>query len=138
MFQLPSDFQPTDEYAKSKLGMSLADYYSRNPGAQDAYNNSPSQVARRQQDTLAAQQKAQSDLLAQQKIDTQNQFNQSKSDITDFNTRYGAAVPQVINDTSNKYQLGDLLGQTNALNTRVKDLQGNLTNQGAGGCAGVY
>lgn len=102
------------------------DYYSK------MRDQDPTVVAQRQQE------QAKKDLAAkaaQDKIDTANRFAQNKTELTDFNTRYGAAVPQIINDTSNKYQLGDLLGQANSLNTRVKDLQGNISGQGAGGYA---
>lgn len=37
---LPAGFEPTDEWAKGNLGMSLGDFYSRNPGAKQAYERS--------------------------------------------------------------------------------------------------
>lgn len=95
-------------------------------------------------DQVQADNAAQALKDSQAKIDAANaadkaandaRFAQDKTDVTDFNTKFSTAVPGIINDTSDKYQLGDLLGQSNALNTRVKNLQGNLTNEGAGGYA---
>lgn len=77
----------------------------------------------------------QNNLLAKQKQETDARFASNKQELGDFNTRYGAAVPQAINDTQNKYQIGELLGQTNALGSRVKDLRSNISGAGAGGYA---
>lgn len=86
-------------------------------------------------DPLAEAKKQQEALLAKQKAETEARFLQGKNDITDFTNRYKVAVPQIVNDTSAKYGLDTLLGQANSLNTRVKTLQGNLNNAGAGGYA---
>lgn len=135
MFNLPAGFEPTDEYAKSKLGMSLADYYKNNPGAQDAFNNSPSQIAKRNADQMAADKQAQAAQAAKNQAANDARFAQDKTDLTNFNTGFQTAVPNIINSTSDKYHLGDLLGQTNDLGTRVKDLQTNMYGTGAGGYA---
>lgn len=82
--------------------------------------------------------KQENDLLAlpgQQKAALDARFAQNKQELGDYNTRYGAMVPQVINDTSSKYKLGDLLGQATGLNTRIQNVTGNLTGEGAGGFA---
>lgn len=72
---------------------------------------------------------------AAQKAAMDARFAQNKAELQGFNDRYGAAVPAAINAASDKYQLGTLLGQTNALNTRIKTLGGNLDSSGAGGYA---
>lgn len=74
-------------------------------------------------------------LVANQKAETDARFAQSKEDIQGFTSRYGAAVPQIVNDTSSKYGLGTLLGNAQALNTRVQDLKTNASGVGAGGYA---
>lgn len=66
-----------------------------------------------------------------------NQFNQittsGKQDITDFLTKYSSDVPSVYNSTYAKYNIPGQLDYVGALNNRIKDLQGNQTNEGAGG-----
>lgn len=81
---------------------------------------------------------------SQAKIDSQNTANQQandarfaadKGELSSFIDSYKTAVPQIISDTSNKYNLPTLTGQANALGTRTNDLSGNLTGEGAGGYA---
>ncbi len=60
-------------------------------------------------------------------------FATDKNDVTSFLTKYQGAVPGIINDTSAKYSIPGQMEGVNALNTRVKTLQGNLDNSGGGG-----
>ncbi len=60
-------------------------------------------------------------------------FANDKNDVTSFLTKYQSAVPGIINDTSAKYDIPGQTAGVNALNTRVKTLQGNLDNSGGGG-----
>ena len=135
LIMLPTGFEPTDEWARNNYGIGLADYYKRNPGVQSAYENSPAKLAEKARADAAAAEAKQQALALKQKQETDARFAQGKTDVNDFVARYGAAVPQIINDTSNKYGLNNLLGQANSLNTRVRTLQGNLDNNGAGGYA---
>lgn len=75
------------------------------------------------------------DLTDTQKSEMDKRFAQNRADLSAFNDKYSAAVPNIINATSDKYHLGDLLGLTNALNTRISELQGNTMGEGAGGYA---
>jgi len=72
---------------------------------------------------------------AQQAADFNNVATKGSNDITDFLTRYNTAVPKIISDVSSKYALPDQQAGVNALNTRIKTLQGNTDNSGAGGFA---
>lgn len=104
-----------------------------NPSQQDQYNTLKAQ-ADANDPVKQAQAKIDAQ-TAQNKADTDARFAQNASDLTAFNTKFGTAVPQIINDTSTKYGLGTLLGQANALNSRVSTLQNNSDNSGAGGYA---
>lgn len=109
----------------------------RNPIQETEYQTLKSQFAATDpatiaQKQLADQQKALTDQAAANKLATDARFDANKAELGNFVNKYQTEVPGIINDTSNKYQLGTLLGQTNALNTRVKDLSGNLTNSATG------
>ncbi len=83
MFNLPANFQPTDEWAKNNTGQSLADYYKSNPGAQQAAQ---------QQQTAAENTPA---ALMQEATDAYNK------QLADYNAKYAAyneANPFVLDD----------------------------------------
>lgn len=74
-------------------------------------------------------------LIDEQKTATDARFAANKQELGDFINKYSSAVPQIIQDTYKEFNVGDLLGYANALNTRIQDLKGNLTSEGAGGYA---
>lgn len=79
---LPSGFQPTDEYSRANLGMSLADYYAKNPGAQQQVqqnqttqnNSDPFKVAQQARDFNIQSNQPAIQTLQQNKTDLGGQY----------------------------------------------------------------
>lgn len=84
---------------------------------------------------LNQQQKEATALAEKQKAETDARFGANKKELGDFVTRYGEAVPKIIEDTYKEFNVGDLLGYANALNSRISELKGNTNFAGAGGYA---
>lgn len=118
MFNLPAGFQPTDEYAKSNLGMSLADYYQRNPGAQQAWNTS-SANPQNSPSAIAAQQAA----TAKAASDAQNAAQEQK--INDFTTKFQSAVGALPTVQQSASDIGNSLGLPN-LQKNAQTLTANV------------
>ncbi len=73
--------------------------------------------------------------LKRQKGQMEARFGQQKAELGSFTNAYTAAVPKIYNEADTKYNVTGLAGITNALNTRISQLQGNTNNEGAGGMA---
>lgn len=72
---------------------------------------------------------------AAQKAETDARFASNKAELGSFNTKFGEAVPKILDETYSKYAIPDQVGGVNALNARIKDLQFNTSGAGAGGYA---
>lgn len=72
---------------------------------------------------------------AQQKAETDARFASNKAELGAYNTKFGEAVPKIMDETYSKYAIPDQVGGVNALNARIKDLQFNTSGSGAGGYA---
>lgn len=72
---------------------------------------------------------------AAQKAETDARFASNKAELGQFNTKFGEAVPKILDETYSKYAIPDQVGGVNALNSRIKDLQFNTSGSGAGGYA---
>lgn len=74
-------------------------------------------------------------LAIKQKADNDAHFAANRNDINSYITKYSGAVPGIVDAADTKFGVGAQLGYTNALNSRIQDLKGNLTGSGAGGYA---
>ena len=72
---------------------------------------------------------------AAQKAETDARFASNKAELGAYNTKFGEAVPKIMDETYSKYAIPDQVGGVNALNSRIKDLQFNTSGSGAGGYA---
>lgn len=75
------------------------------------------------------------ELADKQKADLQTEVNNESSQVSGFTDAFGKAVPQIINSTSAKYNLPMLGSLVQGLNSRISELSGNTSNNGAGGFA---
>lgn len=80
-------------------------------------------------------QKMLTDQAAQNKTAMDARFASNKNELNTFNTTYKDAATNTANAVSDKYKLPDQVGMVNALDSRIQDLSGNLSNTGAGGYA---
>lgn len=146
MFQLPSGFQPTDEWAHGHLGMSLAQYYSQNPQAQQAVQQQQQQQNLAQDPLYYVKQAQQLQVQANQPAIQTLQTQQ-----TNLGSAYSDLLKSVLQQgtvASNYAQVGEntLLGQRGITDNTSPLFQQQMAqallpvtaqNQAAAGSVGV-
>lgn len=95
---LPTGFEPTDEWSRRNYGIGLAEYYQKNPGVQNAYENSPTKLAEKAQQTAAAQKAETAAFNAAQEAKQTDFINRFKTavggqeSLSDAASRIGSSI----------------------------------------------